>query len=176
MYLVVSTSLHPLSRSRELAVCAACAFVQRQLECHIIDLATLPLPDCDGEHCYQHPEVRSLTERIANAQAILIASPVYNFDLSASAKRLIELTGDAWEDKVVGFLAAAGGKVSYMSVMGLANSLMLDFHSIIVPRFVYATDEAFRDGRLHDPQLIARIERLVDQTHQMASALSHGGA
>jgi FMN reductase len=176
MYLIISTSLRPQSRSRAMAACAASLFEQRRLECSVIDLAALSLPDCDGEECYRHPEVRSLAQRIADAKAILIASPVYNYDLSASAKRLIELTGDSWEDKVVGFLAAAGGDVSFMSVMGLANSLMLDFRSVIVPRFVFATDDAFRDGQIHDPNLVARIERLVDETHRLASALGRGGS
>jgi FMN reductase len=38
-------------------------------------------------------------------------------------------------NKVVGFLCAAGGKSSYMSVMRLANSLMLDFRCLIIPHF-----------------------------------------
>ncbi len=56
---------------------------------------------------------------------------------------MIELAGSAWEDKIVGFLCAAGGMSSYMSVMAYANSLMLDFRCVIIPRFVYATGDIF---------------------------------
>ena len=35
---------------------------------------------------------------------------------------------------------------SYMSVMAYANSLMLDFRCVIIPRFVYATGSAFAEG------------------------------
>ncbi len=77
--------------------------------------------------------------------------PIYNYDVNAAAKNLIELTGRAWTNKVVAFLCAAGGQGSYMSVMPLANSLMLDFRCVIVPRFVYATGEHFDDdGRIDD--------------------------
>ena len=74
-----------------------------------------------------------------------MAAPVYNYDVSASAKNMIELTGSAWEDKIVGFLCAAGGMSSYMSVMAYANSLMLDFRCVVIPRFVFATGDAFDD-------------------------------
>jgi NAD(P)H-dependent FMN reductase len=73
---------------------------------------------------------------VNSARAVIIATGIYNYDANAAVKNLVELTGDAWENKVVGFLCAAGGMSSYMSIMSLANSLMLDFRSIIVPRFV----------------------------------------
>ena len=111
MYLVFSTSLNPGSRSRAMAQIAATTFRRLELEHELIDLAQLDLPDCDGDACYQHSAVRSLQERIRNASAVLIASPIYNFDMSSSAKKLIELTGNVWENKIVGFLAAAGGRI-----------------------------------------------------------------
>ena len=86
-----------------------------------------------------------LTHTIIRApiDGIVVATPIYNYDASAAAKNLVELTGRAWQNKVVGFLCAAGGDGSYMSIMALANSLMLDFRCVIVPRFVYATGGAF---------------------------------
>ena len=49
-----------------------------------------------------------------------------------------------------------------MSVMGLANHLMLDFRSIIVPRFVYADGDGWVDDRSFAPQIQERLERLRD--------------
>ena len=102
---------------------------------------------CDGDSAYSDPEVEKTRSRIESAAGILIAAPVYNFYLNAAVKNLIELTGSAWEDKVVGFLNAAGGYSSYMSVMSIANSLMLDFRCVIVPRFVYAVRIRFSGWR-----------------------------
>jgi FMN reductase len=76
---------------------------------------------------------------------------------------MVELTGSAWEDKVVGFLCAAGGMGSYMSVMSFANSLMLDFRCLIIPRFVYATGDSFDDDKLIDTKVAKRIEQVVAQ-------------
>jgi FMN reductase len=84
---------------------------------------------------------------------------------------MIELTGQAWNDKIVGFLCAAGGQNSYMSVMAYANSLMLDFRCTIVPRFVYATSEAFDDGTIIDRTITKRIQELAGEIMRFVKAL-----
>ena len=113
-----------------------------------------------------------LREKIQNAKGILFAVPIYNYDVNAAAKNLIELTGDAWTNKVVGFLCAAGGKGSYMSVMSLANSLMLDFRCLIIPRFVYSTGEDFEEGEITDPNVRDRVSELAKELDRICMALS----
>jgi hypothetical protein len=68
-------------------------------------------------------------------------------------------------------MLAAGGQGSYMSGMGLASSLMLDFRCLIVPRFIYATGDSFEGNRLADETIQDRIELLVDETARIARAL-----
>jgi FMN reductase len=84
---------------------------------------------------------------------------------------MIELTGNAWEDKIVGFLCAAGGHGSYMSVMAYANSLMLDFHCVIIPRFAFATSHAFEGDRINDTKTNARIHHVADELIRFTKAL-----
>ena len=90
--------------------------------------------------------------------------------MNAVAKNLIELTGQAWTDKLVGFISSAGGKGSYMSPMSYANSLMLDFRCIIIPRFVYADKTCFNNGNISDV-IKDRIEELVDASIILSKAL-----
>jgi NAD(P)H-dependent FMN reductase len=131
------------------------------IEVQMIDLRDLPLPFCDGETAYGHESVPALSRAISAARVVVIATPIYNFDASAALKNLIELTGDSWEDKVVGFLCAAGGSMSYMSIMSLANSLMLDFRCLIIPRIVYATSHDFTDGDLSSSKVRERVRELA---------------
>ena len=108
---------------------------------------------------------------IETSSSILIASPIYNYDFNAVAKNLIELTGNSWTDKLIGFISSAGGKGSYMSPMSFINSLMLDFRCIIIPRFVYADKTCFNiDGNINDDTK-ARIEELVDSSILVSKAL-----
>ena len=92
--------------------------------------------------------------------------------MNAVAKNLIELTGQAWNEKLVGFISAAGGKGSYMSPMSFANSLMLDFRCIIIPRFVYADKTCFNNGKINDA-IKGRIEELVDASILLSKALKN---
>ncbi len=165
--LVIGTSLNPESRSRVLAK-AAFTELAKKTSVQFLDLADYQLPICDGDSAYAAPGVSEITAIIKDSKAILLAVPIYNFAGSAAAKNLIELTGSAWEDKIVGFLCAAGGKSSYMSIMGLANSLMLDFRCVINPRFVYADGSAFDGDAVTDKKIIARIEELVASTIKLA--------
>ncbi|MEM0925295.1 MAG: NAD(P)H-dependent oxidoreductase [Planctomycetota bacterium] len=171
MFLVLSASLNPDSRSRILA--AACHEKLQSLGRSpvLFDLAETPLPFCDGATAYGDPNVIALGEKIEAAEAILIASPVYNFDVNAAVKNAVELTGKRWTSKVVSMMLAAGGAGSYMSAMGLANSLMLDFRCLIVPRFVYATGESFEGGSLADETIESRVEQLVEETVGLADAI-----
>jgi FMN reductase len=138
----------------------------------LLDLRELTLPLCGSAESFAHPNTARALELVTAAAAIILATPVYNYDANAVAKNFIELTGKGWENKVVAFLCAAGGEKSFMSVMPLANSLMLDFRCVIVPRFVYATGAAFaKDGTIADANIAARVAQCARATAQLASAV-----
>ncbi len=172
-FLVLSSSLNPNSRSRDLARRAAEYFDGQDATADFVDLQEYTLPLCDAADCYGHETVKELGLRIRNAEGILVAVPIYNYDVGASIKNLVELTGSAWDQKVVAFLCSAGGKSSYMSVMGFANSLMLDFRSVIVPRFVYVEDSSYDDGgALGDPLIEDRIREVTETLVRFSRALA----
>jgi len=86
--------------------------VRVRLSVELVDLAEHDLPLCGGTGAFEHPSVKTLTGIIDAAGAILVSSPVYNYDLSAATKNLMELTGSAWTDKPVGFAPRAGGRAT----------------------------------------------------------------
>lgn len=174
-HLVISSSLNPASKSRILAVRARALLEEQRAPVEFIELRGMDLPACDGGACYEHPNVRELGVRIAKSQGIILATPIYNYSVGASAKNLIELTGEAWARKPVSFLCAAGGQASYMAVMGLANTLMLDFRSYILPRFVYAADTAFEGDQLVDTAVVDRLRDLTATLVKFSAALRSGG-
>lgn len=169
--LVISTSGNPGSNSRRMAQLAFDWLKEHKAQCEWLDLSRLDLPLCDADVCYNHPAARSLSSAIEAADGIIVATPVYNYDISAAAKNMVELTGSAWEDKIVAFLCAAGGMSSYMSVMSFASSLMLDFRSVIIPRFVYATGDAFEGDKLTDKKIARRIEQVAAELLRFTHAL-----
>lgn len=170
-YLVISCSLNPESRSRELA-----RIVHEQLEAlghpaTFLDLQDTPLPLCDGASAYGDPNVARLRDAIDAARGIVLAAGIYNYDVNSAAKNLVELTGRAWNDKVVGFVCAAGGHGSYMSLMPFANSLMLDFRCLVIPRFVYSPDTDPNDEDFGTEPIRRRSEDLASELVRVTEGL-----
>src|SRR5271154_6324981 len=169
-YLIISASLRSASLSRIMAETLRVAYEKLGVAHQLIDLREYVLPLCDGEAAYGHPHVTTLSALVEAARVIVVATPIYNYDANATAKNLVELTGSAWENKTVGFLCAAGGATSYMSIMGLANSLMLDFRCLIIPRFVYAKGDDFSAKKEPTPDLAKRIEDLAKASLKIRNA------
>jgi len=135
------------------------------------DLQDNPLPMCDGDECYDLPEVLTFREKVKNSDGIIMAIPVYNFNVSSGAKNIVELGGRMLYDKTFGFICAAGAKSSYMSVMSLANSLMIDFRCYIIPKFVYATKHDFENEKIVNKDIEERIEELGNELIRVSKAL-----
>lgn len=169
--LVLSASLNPESNSRVLAREAHRALVTAGHAAAFLDLRDLALPPCDGAAAYKHENTAKARAFVAGASGVLIATPIYNYDTTAALKNLIELTGKAWENKVVGFACSAGAGSSYMAVMSLANSLMLDFRCTIVPRFVYATEADFNGETLVNADIARRTQQLAEDVARYTRAL-----
>ena len=161
-YLIISSSLRPASLSRLMAETVRDAYAKLGVSHQLVDLREFVLPLCDGDAAYGHAQVGPLSTLIGAARVIIVATPIYNYDANAAVKNLVELTGDAWENKIVGFLCAAGGSSSYMSIMSLAGSLMLDFRCLIIPRFVYAKGDDFTGKTKPSEALAGRIRELAE--------------
>ena len=99
---------------------------------------------------YEDDRVIAAKEKVEAADAIFFASPIYVYNVNAAMKNFVELKGHFMKGKVAGFLCATAGRVGYMSVMSLANSLMLDFRMFVLPRFVYVAAEDWEGNGLED--------------------------
>lgn len=127
-----------------------------------INIGQLDLPICDGYTCYKDKKVIELQKVTHQASGFIFCSPVYNYDVNAVCKNLIELCGQSLTDKPVGLALVAGGEKSYMSPLGFINSLMLDFRCLIIPRFIYATNADFtKDNILSSEEIKKRISMLA---------------
>jgi NAD(P)H-dependent FMN reductase len=165
--LIISSSLSKKSQSRKMAEYILNRLNSEEIDIEMLDLRDYNLPFCNGDEDSDISIVMDLKSMIREAQGILIATPIYNYNVNAAIKNLIELTGRGWSDKVVGFICSAGGKSSYMSVMSLANSLMLDFRCIVIPRFVYTDD----DSRQLDDSIKKRLDQLSSELIRFVKGL-----
>ena len=158
--LIVASSLSGKSRSQRLARIALRKLTDAGVDTSLLDLREHPLPSAGSAAGWSDPAVPVVKERTTAATHVLFAVPVYNYDVNSVAKNFIELMGEsALGNKTVGFLVSAGGGGSYMSIMGFANSLMLDFRCWIVPRFLYVPKDF--EGETLPADLDERLDGLL---------------
>lgn len=164
--------MNPASRSRRLAAAVASDLGGSDgVEVDFVDLQENVLPLCDGGESYGHPGVQAITERLGGADAFVVATPIYNYAVNSALKNLTEHAGDQMSGKLVGFLCSAGGAMSYMALMQYANSLMLDFRVIILPRFVYANGKDWT-GDILSPKVQERLEQFEKDFLTLAGKLT----
>ncbi|MBI2503768.1 MAG: NAD(P)H-dependent oxidoreductase [Candidatus Latescibacteria bacterium] len=162
---IVNSSLSSDSNTRMLSRHAHAHALQRGISADLIDLKdhrVLPYGEEGSEGLEQ------IEAQLEQAGAIILAFPLYNYNINSSLKALIEHCGACFEDKVVGLMTAAGGRSSYMSVFSVGQSLMLDFRSWIVPRYVYAVSDDFGAESIASPEVRRRVEQLVETIHRTA--------
>lgn len=162
---VLCSSLSFDSNTRHLCNFAAAYAGSKGMDLSHIDLKDhkiLPYGEEGGQG------VDFLKEELGAAQGIVIGFPLYNYTMNATLKAVIEHCGSCFDDKVVGIMTAAGGRSSYMSVMNVAQCLMLDFRTWVVPRCVYAARSDFDAEGIAEDKVRRRIEELVDTVHRTA--------
>jgi FMN reductase len=159
---IIGTSLNGESKSQFLAEKFEAQLLKAGFSCERIDLRSLTLPFAGTAEGWGSPDAEKLKASVEKSSHIVFAVPIYCYDVNSAAKNVIELIGRAFTKKVVSFICSAGGTSSYMSVMGFANHLMLDFRSVIVPRFLYVEDSSWDDELVLKPEIEERMDLLLD--------------
>ncbi len=163
---IIATSLNADSKSQVLARMFQDELIQAGVQVEFFDLREMEVPFAGTvEGWSSPPDVVALQKSVEVASHVVFAVPIYCYDVNSAAKNIIELIGRSFTKKVIGFICAAGGSGSYMSVMGMANHLMLDFRCVIVPRFLYVEGGDWNeDGTLK--------EEITDRLTQLKSDMS----
>lgn len=159
---IIATSLNDSSNSQTLARLLAQLLESKTVSYELIDMRELAPPFAGTDASWEHPDGQALKAAVERASHVVIATPIYNYSINAVAKNMVELVGRSFEKKVVAFMAAAGGHNSYMALMSLANELMLDFRTVIVPRFLYTTYDSWENNDTLKPEFQERLERLYE--------------
>jgi FMN reductase len=169
---IIATSLNEESRSRTLAKLFEQQLAKAEVSVELLDLNQMQIPFAGPAEGWSSPvpDVVALKEAVERSSHVVFAVPIYCYDVNAAAKNVIELIGRCFTKKIVSFICAAGGGGSYMSVMGMANHLMLDFRCVIVPRFLYVQSDAWtEDGTLKE-SIQERLEQLQADMSEISVA------
>jgi NAD(P)H-dependent FMN reductase len=136
----------------------------------LLDLRELALPVFDGDE-REAGDADELTRRVGEADAVLLATPVYHGSYSSVLKNALDYCGfDEFDHTTVGLLAVAGGgfpspALDHLRIVGRSVNAWVIPHQVAIPH----VSRHFENGVLVDENLRDRVdtlgERLVQYAH-----------
>ena len=160
-------SLRDGSYTRLAAQHALAAADERGAETDLLDLREFDLPLFDPDH-EDAGDAETLRERIREADAIILGTPMYHGSYASPLKTAIDYCGfDEFENKTVGLLGIAGGNFPITALDHLRSVCRaLDAWVLPYQAAVPRASGKFEDGEFTDPDLTDRVavlgERVVE--------------
>ncbi|MFB6121223.1 MAG: NADPH-dependent FMN reductase [Halobacteriaceae archaeon] len=161
-------SLREASKTRVALGAALDAAREQGTTAELLDLREYDLPVFDAE---APGDVAALTDAVAEADAILLGTPVYHGSYASPLKTAIDYCGfDEFENKTVGLLAVGGGRFPVTALEHL-RSVCRALDAWVLPReaAVPRSDEAIEDGAFVDADLHERVASLGERAVQYAN-------
>lgn len=154
--LIISSSFAPVSKSFELAKLCQLE-LEKSSEVELLSLVDYPLHSKDLHDPLGSENYLYIHKKTLASDALVFASPVYNWSICAELKKYIEIIGTtppqgpfhgAFYDKVLTFVNTAGVPHSYTAFTAIASSMMLDYKCIISPYNLYVTERDWENNKL----------------------------
>jgi FMN reductase len=141
-------------------------------EVDVLELNALRLDFADGRPAAEHDDDSArVIETVSNAEAVLIASPVYRGTFTGALKNVIDLLPpDALYSKPTGIVAMGGSQHHYLGVDFHLRDVLAWFGALVAPTSVYLAGSDFSDGKPSDAaneqldDLVATLVTLVAAT------------
>jgi FMN reductase len=136
----------------------------------LVNLAEHPMPFADGRPLDQLPAGAAwVVGQLAQADAVLLASPVYRASFTGALKNLLDLTPlEALRDKPVGLVAMGASAHHYLGVDQHLRAVLAWFGALVAPTSVYLDSSHFRQGALADDTARASLTGLMTTLIAMA--------
>ncbi len=130
-----------------------------ELTTHLINLADRKIAFADGRPPEQYGDDTAATVKlVADADAVIIASPVYRGSITGTLKNLLDqLPIEALMGKPVGIVAMGATTHHYLGVDWHLRDILAWFGAFVAPTSVYLSSNDFIDGKLSET---ARSEML----------------
>jgi FMN reductase len=139
----------------------------------VLNLAETPVETCNGRPLDRYDEAtRQAVARIAIADAVLIAAPVYRASYPGVLKNLLDNTPvEALQNKPVAILAMGGSPHHYLAIDNQLRPVLAWFGALVLPTSVYLTGADFRDGQLASEAGRGEMQSLLSTMLLLAGSL-----
>ncbi len=158
---------------------AALELLPENAELEVFDLEAIPPFNQDFEN-QPSPTVKEFKAKIRKADALLIASPEYNYSIPGVLKNAIDWasrppSGNVFEDKPVAVMSASIGRLGGARAQYHLRQVFtaLDMHPLNRPEVMvpYAQEHVDVNGNLADEETRKRIRQLLEALVQWTKRL-----
>ncbi len=134
-----------------------------QVSASLLNLADYRISFADGRPPERFTDdTGRVVAALGEADAVLLASPVYRGSFTGSLKNLLDLAPvDALRSKPVGIVAMGATLHHYLGVDWQLRAVLAWFGAVAAPTSVYLEPGHFKDGQLTDPGARAALGDLV---------------
>lgn len=109
-------------------------------------------------------EARRIVDRIVQAKALVIASPVYKGSYPGLFKHLFDLIDPTWlAGKPILLAATGGGEKHALIIEHQLRPLFAFFEAQTLATGVYVSERDFIEGRLANQVVLDRLDRAIEQ-------------
>lgn len=174
LVMVVGAATPPGRLNAAVESLAASLAAQRpEIAAETINLAAAKVEICDGRKLEDYgAATQAAVARIAGADAVLFAAPVYRASFPGVLKNLLDLLPvEALRDKPVGIVAMGGSPHHYLGVDSHLRLVLAWFGAIAMPNSVYLTGRDFAEGKLVAESAAADLLALGETLAEFAAAL-----
>lgn len=125
---------------------------QPSLEAELINLGDCRIGFADGRTPEQHQDdTASIVKRVRDADAVVLASPVYRGSYTGVLKNLLDLLPiETLVGKPVGIVAMGATIHHYLGVDWHLRDVLAWFGALVAPTSVYLSAADFADGQLSE--------------------------
>jgi FMN reductase len=129
----------------------------------LLNLADYKLSFADGRPAERYSDdTPRVIAAVSEADAVLLASPVYRGSFTGALKNLLDLIPvEGLRDKPVGIVAMGATLHHYLGVDWQLRAVLAWFGALVAPTSVYLESSHFKDGKLADPGARAALGELV---------------
>ena len=170
---LIQTSMNPESKSAKVVEKMAQYLDQKGISYEIIDIREYEIEMCDGRKINQYSQdVQNVYNELENAQAYVIAYPVYNNSYSGATKNLLDIMSKAMENKICGLVSVSASPSSTNNGQGELRESLNGYFSIETPLpYVHYhwgdfnnQGEIRRESKMND-KLEDMLDKLIDHIH-----------
>ncbi|MGE0057488.1 MAG: NADPH-dependent FMN reductase [Dehalococcoidia bacterium] len=137
----------------------------------VIDLAAVTLDFADGRPPADHKDDSArVIEALRNAEAVVLASPVYRGSYTGALKNLLDLLPvEALQSKPVAIIAMGATTHHYLGVDFHLRDVLTWFGALVAPTSVYLSSADFSEGK-PSADAAQRLDQLVRTVAALAGA------